>query len=321
MDLSTIEQPFVLEATQIHIPGYPDAFNPSIVRWKNRLLLSFRSRNLETNRADLIGLTWLDKDFKVVGRPQLIEMAKFGLKSSYIQDPRLITIRDQLYMPYSDLVEDPDSEERKRKMCIAKVDFDGARFIITEIDTFHEFEGDTTNKFEKNWAPFSYQNLLLFSYTLAPHKVFLPLIGESRCATIADNQNFSQWSWGTLRGGTPALKIENHYLAFFHSSISLKSVQSNQQTMTHYFMGAYLFQDQPPFAIEKISPMPIISPDFYKGPNHKTWKPLRVIFPCGFIYDENFIWVSYGRQDHEAWLIKLDRKKLMKSLIPFNSNI
>ena len=91
--------------------------------------------------------------------------------------------------------------------------------------------------------------------------------------------------------------------------------------MTHYFMGAYLFQDQPPFAIEKISPMPIISPDFYKGPNHKTWKPLRVIFPCGFIYDENFIWVSYGRQDHEAWLIKLDRKKLMKSLIPFNSNI
>ena len=45
------------------------------------------------------------------------------------------------------------------------------------------------------------------------------------------------WSWGEMRGGTPALRVDsNHYLSFFHSSGRL----SKKAPLT-YVMGAYLF--------------------------------------------------------------------------------
>ena len=38
--------------------------------------------------------------------------------------------------------------------------------------------------------------------------------------------------------------------------------------------------------------------------------------PCGFIANSDYIWVTLGRQDHEIWIIKLDKFKLMQSLVP-----
>ena len=86
--------------------------------------------------------------------------------------------------------------------------------------------------------------------------------------------------------------------------------------MVHYFMGAYTFEKYPPFAITAISPEPIVADTFYKGPMHASWKPLRVIFLGGFVYNRSFIWVVYGRQDHEIWVVKLDKEKLLNSLTP-----
>ncbi len=322
IDLDEMEQSFILETKRIHVPGYPDAFNPSIVRFQGHLLMSFRSRDPVTNIANLVGFVWLDKEFNPMGTPQLLELETGQLTDAYIQDPRLIIVNNQLYMPYSDLVEDPILKIKKRKMCVAQINYDGVRFLATAIDCFHHFQEDKgkDSKFEKNWVPFDYQDIMLLAYTISPHKIFLPIKGEEKCVTIAQSSEFSTWQWGVLRGGTPALLIGNHYLSFFHSSTNLATVQSNEKIMPHYVMGAYIFENQPPFAIKKISPHPIVSKDFYNGESHQTWKPLQVIFPCGYIYDDKYIWVSYGRQDYEAWIVKLDKAGLFKSLVPFASN-
>lgn len=320
LDLDKMEQPFVLETKRLYINGYPDAFNPSIIRLENRLLMSFRSRDPVTHQATLIGFTWLDDDFNPVGKPQLIDL-DWNKDDSYIQDPRLIIIRDKLYMAYSDLLENPETKTQKRTMCIAEIRFDGVRFLATCPNGFHYFQGDKSNKFEKNWVPFDYNGIMLLAYNISPHKIFLPLFGEEKCILFSESYKFNPWNWGVLRGGTTALPInDNYYLSFFHSSTVLATVQSGMKSMTHYFMGAYLFDNKPPFLIQKISPDPIISKNFYNGEDYQTWKPLRVIFPCGFVFDEKYIWVSYGRQDHEAWIVKMDKRELLKSLIPFDNN-
>lgn len=313
LDLDKMEASFVLETKQIHIQGYPDAFNPSIVNWENRLLMSFRSRDPITKQTNVVGFTWMDEKLNPVGKPQLLTIQE----SAYIQDPRLFVINRKLFMAYSDLWEEPETHIKKRKMCMAEILHDGVRFFAVDKDCYLDFQGDITNKFEKNWVPFDYKGLMLLAYSLNPHKIFLPLHGENRCVTIADNDESGSWKWGTLRGGTPALLINNHYLAFFHSSTLLTTVQSNGESMVHYFMGAYLFEDKPPFSIQKISPKPIVFKTFYNGPTYQTWKPLRVVFPCGVIHNQDYIWVSYGRQDHEAWIVKLDKAGLYKSLVPF----
>ena len=41
-----------------------------------------------------------------------------------------------------------------------------------------------------------------------------------------------------------------------------------------------------------------------------------VVFPCGYLFDDRFFWVSYGRQDHEIWICKIEREGLMKNLFP-----
>ena len=42
LDLEKKPQDFVLETIKISVPDYPHAFNPSIIRWQGRLLMSFR---------------------------------------------------------------------------------------------------------------------------------------------------------------------------------------------------------------------------------------------------------------------------------------
>jgi predicted GH43/DUF377 family glycosyl hydrolase len=81
-------------------------------------------------------------------------------------------------------------------------------------------------------------------------------------------------------------------------------------------MGAYTFSPEPPFEVTRISPSPIVGKNFYHGVTHRTWKPLRVVFPGGFVSDEKHVWIVYGRQDHEVWAAKLDKQKLLQSLIP-----
>ena len=71
LDLEAMAQDFVLETKQIDIPGYPDAFNPSIVRWRGSLLMSFRHIPGSKKTFDsFIGLIQLDSDFKPIGSPR-----------------------------------------------------------------------------------------------------------------------------------------------------------------------------------------------------------------------------------------------------------
>lgn len=306
---------FVLETKKIDVPGYPDAFNPSIINWGGSLLLSFRTRDPITGSTDSIGLTWLDERFNPVGPPYMVDkFFKNPASTSFIQDSRLIGIGNKVYVVYNNYAKVEGGENRR--MCISELHYDGVRFSIKEAQCLLEFEGENPSKQEKNWVPFVYQGDLLLAYSLAPHLIFKPLPGSKKCETFAISHPSIFWKWGELRGGTPALLDKDRYLAFFHSCKVMATSHSKGKAITHYFMGAYTFSAHPPFEIKEISPKPIVGKNFYEGPAHNTWKPLRVVFPVGFTQDDQFIWLVYGRQDFESWVVKLDKQKLYQSLIP-----
>jgi predicted GH43/DUF377 family glycosyl hydrolase len=319
IDLEEKTQDFVLETKRIIIPEYPNAFNASIVRWKNKLLMSFRHIPNRSSKFDSeIGLVWLDKNFNPISKPQLLDTrGPLASIPSRAEDARLIVINNALYMVYSNNVEQKITKGGFR-VFIAQIEYDGDTFVATHKECLDVFEGETKQKREKNWAPFEYSGKLLLAYSLLPHRIFYPQQGA--CKTIALSKGAINWPYGELKGGTPALKVGNQYLAFFHSYIPLSTIHSDEKSILHYFMGAYAFGLEPPFKITHISQEPIIGKGFYKGAVYTPyWHPLRVVFPCGFIFDESHIWVSYGRQDHEMWIVKLDRKKLIESLIPISN--
>jgi predicted GH43/DUF377 family glycosyl hydrolase len=317
VNLELMAQDFVLETRQIEIPPYPTAFNPSIIRWQGKILLSFRIRDMETDYANQIGLIFLDEALHPVGSAQVLNIRLSDpFCISKRQDPRLITVSDRLFIVYNNVLISHFKPEIRR-MVLAEVHFDGERFDIDHSDCLRYFEDETPNRSEKNWVPFDYQGNLLLARSIAPHWILQPLLGSSVCESLAKTGKPVQWGWGHLRGGTPALLINSdEYLAFFHSSIYLPSLHSRGNTVQHYFMGAYTFSSAAPFEITRMSREPIIGKNFYLGREYKTWKPLQVVFPGGFIFDDRFIWIAYGRQDHEIWIAKLDKERLLHSLVP-----
>ena len=314
IDLQELKQDYILEVKKIEIPAFPTAFNPSIIHWNDSLLLSFRARDPITGHTNVVGFTALDENYEPTGDLYFLRTPPNPMCGQTIQDPRMIVISDKLYMIYSNVWK--ASERVARRVFATELRFDGEMFVACKPEVFLKFEGIPGNKFEKNWVPFDYNGNLLFSYTVNPHKVFFPLFGKQKCETVAYSEVATSWEWGELRGGTPAQLVDNEYLAFFHSSKVMSTTQSNGKSMPHYFMGAYTFEREPPFTLKKISSEIIVGEHFYDPPYHNTWKPLRVVFPCGYVQDGKNIIVSFGRQDHEVWIVKLDKKKLMRSLIP-----
>jgi predicted GH43/DUF377 family glycosyl hydrolase len=321
LDLEEMSQSFVLETRRIEIPGHPYAFNPSMIRWNDRILMSFRI--LPGNRksfSSLIGVIWLDANFNPVSEAQILDLrASQPDTPSRAEDARLVAVGQRLYMVYDDNV-DPKVTKGGFRLYVAELITVGSKVFPINIDCMASFEGESKSIREKAWVPFDYRGNLLLAYSLMPHRIFKPLLGRSSCETIAQSSGAIDWDLGILRGGTPALfgvSKDDEYLAFFHSSRDLATLHSNGKEILHYFMGAYTFESEPPFAIKKISPEPIIGKNFYRGETYQPyWKPISAVFPCGYIADGDFLWICYGRQDHETWIAKLDKKGLLNSLIP-----
>lgn len=315
IDLDQMAQDYVLEEKEIQIPGYAGAFNPSIIRWQNKLLLSFRVRDPLTKLKNQFGLIWLDEEFNPLGKPYLLKMRnKSPSLPNSEQDPRLIALNEDLYITYNNII-GPVALEMRR-MFIGKVQYEDGEFFVENPEILLDFQGESSKKMEKNWPPFVWNNNFLLAYSIVPHRIFSPVFGENKCEFVAETSADAVWNWGELRGGTPALIHDDEFLAFFHTYKDISTVQSSGKKISHYFMGAYTFSKNPPFALTRISQEPIIGKRFYKEPfyDDDNWKPLRVVFPGGFIFDQQYIWIAYGRQDHELWIVKLDKKKLYESL-------
>ena len=318
-DLETLAQDFVLETKQIEIPGFFGAFNPSIARWGNALVLSFRVRDPKTGLTHKFGLAQLDESFNLIGEPQVIELpVNNPYHPSRFQDPRLVVIAGRLFITYSNVLEGKVPRDIRR-MYFAEVRLKGGLFDVQSPECISHFQGEHELRWEKNWAPVDYNGHLFLVYSLNPHRIVAPIPGTGIAATVSSTRAPIPWNWGDLRGGSPAIREGGEYLAFFHSSINMSSVHSEGKNIQHYFMGAYTFSLDPPFGITRISEKPIIGQQFYHGRAYKTWKPLHVVFPAGFISDEQYIWVIYGRQDFEIWVVKLDKQGLFNSLVPVSS--
>lgn len=66
-----------------------------------------------------------------------------------------------------------------------------------------------------------------------------------------------------------------------------------------------------------ISSQPIVGKQFYNGAEYEPyarWRAKCVVFPCGILLDGEYVVVLYGRNDHEMWVAKIDKKKLYESM-------
>ena len=135
-------------------------------------------------------------------------------------------------------------------------------FFILDPPMHVTYEREVNVRHQKNWSPFDYcpkcqfdkgyvdirrsspyRANLLFIYSLQPHRIVetypTSQEGSVDASTVFLTEMLPEfnWNWGEMRGGTPALLIDqDHYLSFFHSSGRLM-----HKNIITYVMGAYLF--------------------------------------------------------------------------------
>ena len=183
-DLEELTRSFVLETKKIDIPGYPAAFNPSIIRWQGQLWMSFRSYDRATFPINTLGLIPLDECFNPSGVPQILDIlgAHSGMDVR-AQDIRLIAVGEALYIVYNRM-----DQQNKCRMCVAKLQKQAGQFVIEQPEYLTQFPDMQPERDEKNWVPFSYKDQLLLAYSLSPHRILSLYLQEQEHATSLRSQ-------------------------------------------------------------------------------------------------------------------------------------
>lgn len=310
----------VVGVKRVSIRNVMAPYNASLIQSTSGYDLFFRydvisSRAKYSNFYSRIGVVHLNDQFEQEEK----EFKKINLQTEYAEDPRVILVNDQLHLFYNAL---DNKNIRNRFMCVANLDRESFKVnYSTVLDMNLQWV-------EKNWSPFEYIGVnqepqLLIEYQISPRKLLElsdPRIGEIKSLTLPKEVSYLSFlwpkEWGCIRGGTPAKKIGNEYLGFFHSSFK------GDNELIWYVMGAYTFEAHPPFRITGISNYPILFRGIFDTPCINTASlHKRVIFPSGFVLekqkDRELIHVACGENDSAIKIITLDKERLMKSINRF----
>lgn len=303
----------IVNTKQIKIPSYPNAYNPSLIPYKDGYLLSFRFRMGNSEeikdcyRKDLsfVGVARLNKEFKVYKKSiQLLDIRSHSSKFSLTaEDARLLHVNEHIFIFFNDL---PLSKTPgKFSMYFGELVEEKDRLVFKEpVKLLHY---PYAREIEKNWSPFSLGNRLYMIYSTQPWIILEVDVDTGYCKEIT--HTILPWSWylGEIRGGTPAYLVSKDlFLTFFHSSFPAETPKKQA-----YVMGAYTFSKDSGFSVRTITPLPLGNLTDYTQDN-----ALKVIFPGGMVVQDNFIHVAWGKSDKQIFITTFDREKLLSSMEP-----
>ena len=218
------------------------------------------------------------------------------------EDPRLVVHDNQFYMVFTDgwkIGYVRLDVEMDAKLGLTKCDFMDVIYPPSPkvlVGRYHDGR-------EKNWSPMSYEGDLWVLYSFQP-LVFYRL-KDGKTATM-DTAIFDSWKYGTIKGGTPLVQMDNgDYLTIFHSTIKLAGGN------TVYTGGALVLDKQ--LVPKRISRYPLIAPCIEKD-EFSYLKSTWVIFPAGIIREDNVWKVSCGVNDHTTSLLHITDEMLEQNL-------
>ncbi|OGN55501.1 MAG: hypothetical protein A3D96_02580 [Chlamydiae bacterium RIFCSPHIGHO2_12_FULL_44_59] len=308
----------ICKTYEISIPDYPNAHNPSIIPCEDGYLLSFRyichwpgwSHDIRyLPAASFIGLAHLDKQFRVKKKSvQLLEIQTFSENFSlYAEDARLFIFQNRIFLLFNDFPN--PSPEYVRRLYLGEITCEKGRWVPKKRAL--PLILDPSNRIEKNWVPFCIDSSLYLIYGEDPHTVLECDPSTGYCRRISERLEDLDWDYGIIRGGTPALKVDDQFLTFFHSSIENPDIYERRV----YFMGAYAFDPYFPFAIRAYTPSPIGLAEYYEETSSKKDRSKKVVFPGGFIREGNKIHVAWGKDDKRVMISTMDLEQLLHQMV------
>lgn len=302
----------IVATKRIKIPGYPNAYNPSLIPYKEGYLLSFRfigrfpetvKKSPRTNFS-FIGVAMLDKKFNVQEETvQLLNIVSYSPQFSLTaEDGRLLKVGNQIFVFFNDL--SLLQTKGQFAMYFGELIEEKGIFVLKEPAKLLNYPN--AGSVEKNWSPFWLDGNLYLIYSDQPRIILEVDLHTGYCREVTRTDPNWNWRLGRIRGGTPAYLVKEQFLTFFHSSFPAKTSKGRA-----YVMGAYTFDKDPPFAVRSMTSAPLGNLADYTEEN-----PSKVVFPAGMVVEERHIFVAWGKADKQIYITTFDREKLLASMHP-----
>jgi predicted GH43/DUF377 family glycosyl hydrolase len=258
------------------------SYNGSLIQINGRQLLVYRHEDNHGQPPYQISAIWKDKPDQ-----------KYHLNTG-TYDPRLVNLNNQIYMFSTDHTRVHIGEIKTDN----KITYHRDRKLDTDF---------LLQKQEKNWLPFINQDELYLVYNFDPHIILCCNPELAFCHKEYTTKNYIKWNHGKINGGSSPILIGIEYLSFFHSWREI----SKESRMYH--IGAYTFQNQPPFKILKYTTTPLWQEDFYTTPSISRHK---VLFPTSAYQEGEDIIMTYGENDATTKYAKFNLKSLLALMKP-----
>lgn len=283
-------------------------FNCSFIEYKGKTYFAYRLEGKPFCVNIKIGLCLLDEFYNPIQNSNVLldlhadlhaPHGKTYAKNFHVEDPRLFIHNDDLYLSYTD----------GYQMAQAKINPE----TLQAVESFY-IDKSGLQQTEKNWVFFSHDKQLYSVYNTAPHEIFA-MDGAKWNRLYVHDWN-PEWKYGTIRGGTPPVKVGDRYYSFFHSAVGVKhrGIEGRQ-----YFMGAYSFEARPPFRPLSITKEPLLVGEWVDDMIPRLSNAIFVVFPSGAIRKNNGWLISFGYNDYRCRFIELldsDLKNNMVELTP-----
>ncbi len=268
--------------------GLPGHYNCSLIEYRGRLLLASRQGDVGAS----LHLSELGPDFQPQSTRQLAAPPFFGFVG--LEDPRLFLFRGLLHCAFTGLEAGP---VLRTHQAVCRLDAEGIEEVWLPEYGARAF-------WEKNWQFFEHEGELYSVYAVRPHLVLRHHGGrvEEAARTAAP----LPWSNGDLRGGAPPVRVGEEFYHFFHT-------RQESGGRMEYAAAVYTFAARPPFEVRRAAAAPILVPDEYDRPAHRT---SSVVFPCGAILRSGKWIISYGYHDQECRLAVFDAGEIEDRLRP-----
>ncbi len=225
-----------------------------------------------------------------------------GFESRGCEDPRLVEIKDRLYMTYTA--------------------YDGVtpRVAVSSIPT--------KDFLAKKWSSWSKPDVItppnvankdaiIFPETFKGKYLVIHRVHESICGDFLDSLDFSKEKvdeciemlgprrgmWDGVKVGisTPAIKTDRGWLVFYHG-VSWSSI---------YRVGAVLLDPDDPTLVIARTAAPIFEPI---EPYETTGIVPNVVFPCGLVVRNGTIFMYYGGADLVTGVVMMDMEAVLRML-------
>lgn len=301
----TRQTPWFCKLLQFQNRPMRQYFNPSLIDWKGRRFLVTRRRRhaYHPGRNDLTAWA-LSRDLEPI--LEIPIRLPFTHGNEHWEDPRaLLTSDGRFLLSYSNFITPWRSRYVHQAAAWISPTWHGR--------PFHPVYGDNgatvleNNGHEKNWLWFEPSpGEFHFVYSTGPvHQV----VRYGKGAQTAYDAPGLAWRYGHIRGGTTPVLFDGLYWSFFHSSIDI----NEEPPRRRYYMGAYAFVPEPPFAPVCMTSQPILAGS--EADLRERSAPLCV-FPCGLLLEgrgtERPTWlVSLGVNDCSCALLRVPHAELM----------